>query len=77
MRTAMNKKLKALSQQLEEMHEEKQAAVKVSFVGWYGVVRLQYIGTGSLNLPSRYGYRIVRAQFELASVSQTSGCDMK
>ena len=29
-RTAMNKKLKALSQQLEDMHEEKQAAVKVS-----------------------------------------------
>ena len=29
-RTAMNKKLKALSQQLEEMHGEKQAAVKVS-----------------------------------------------
>lgn len=28
-RTAMNKKLKALSQQLEDMHEEKQAAVKV------------------------------------------------
>ena len=26
----MNKKLKSLNQQLEEMHEEKQAAVKVS-----------------------------------------------
>lgn len=32
-RTAMNKKLKTLSQQLEEMHGEKQAAVKVSLVG--------------------------------------------
>ena len=33
-RTTMNKKLKALSQQLEEMHEEKQAAVKVSTRQW-------------------------------------------
>ena len=30
LRTTMNKKLKSLNQQLEEMHEEKQSAVKVS-----------------------------------------------
>lgn len=35
-RTAMNKKLKALSQQLEDMHEEKQAAVKVGCICYVG-----------------------------------------
>lgn len=44
-RTAMNKKLKALSQQLEDMHEEKQAAVKV---GWHLIYMYMYVHLGGL-----------------------------
>ena len=46
-RTAMNKKLKALSQQLEDMHEEKQAAVKV---GPKGALLLLVKGVASTSM---------------------------
>lgn len=48
-RTAMNKKLKGLSQQLEDMHEEKQAAVKVGWHFVYTYISL-WVGKGSSRL---------------------------